>query len=273
MYEELRSDDILTPTIVGMIKSGMLTIRGDKIEEIVPIGLEVDAPWIYEVGEDWRKCRRWNKIYFRAYGMISRNCFNCWKIVCRPKTLKELMTVRKIQKRMRLSSKCGAEEREGSKHKGLYAAFWYCPPDLEEAKKLFKKVELEIKREVGFQTPVILKRACTEMEEAAGPSDKWFFPRVQHSVENYLDGIFVIHEVSPKQPDFLKIHIMKEWIEYARRNRDLTHKDFCKVPELAFGGSRTATFEEGSATTAEQPAVISEGTPNGPELQGLSDYI
>jgi hypothetical protein len=277
MYDQLKDFDILTPKVIETIKRGALAIRGGKIVQVQSSGMEPDSPWIFQAGEDQRHCRKWNQVYFLLYGIISRHCFNCYKVVVRPKTLKELMKVREIQKKLGISGKCGVERRPTSMSKGLYAGFWYCPlgGGLEGARELHKKVELEVKREIGFQTPVILKRACTEMEDAIGPSDGWCFPEVQHRVEDYLDSIYEVEQMITEQPEFLKVHILKEWIEHAWENRDETVREFLSDPKVSFGLVGTVTYQEGSGTAKEQPPRVCEGSgeTRRPEIQGLSDYL
>jgi len=162
-------------------------------------------------------------------------------------------------------------------HKGPYSAVWYASMDggLEGARELHKKVERMVHEEVGFQTPVVLKRACNAMEESVGPSERWVFPQVQHKVEDYLDEVFEVMEPLPVQPGFLKVHILKEWIEYAWENRDSTVKECFRDAERELGLVPTSTYEEGSTTKPEQSAVSVEGVKGSgrPDFQGLSDYL
>ena len=275
IYEDLKDFDILTPRVVSMIRGGPFKIKGGKIVQELPVGFEPETPWIFQPGDEKRSCRRWNVVYFQLYGIIPRGCFNCWKVVTRPKSLSDLFKIRSVQRDLGIAGKCGLEERRASSHKGLYAAFWYCPMGggLEGARETHRKVEYAVHKAIGMQNRVILKRACTEMEDGAGPSDKWVFPPIQHRVENYLDNIWEIEEESTQQPSFLKIHIMKRWIEYAWENRDETVREFVQNPELSFGLVPTTTYQEGSTATPEQPAVEVERKDIGPNLQRLQDYL
>ena len=277
LYEKAKDFDVLVPAVVELIKQERFVIKHGKLVEVKDSGLSPLMPWLFIPVADGRRCRRWSGIYFEMYGMISRNCFNCWKVVCRPKTLKELLKIRLVQKTLGLNAKCGLERRPASTHKGLYAAFWYAPlgGGVEVARELHKRIEREVHEELGFQTPVILKRACTEMEERIGPSDQWVFPKVQHNVEDYLDEVFEIAEPLSVLPEFLKVHILKEWIEYAWENRDSTVKECFRDAGRELGLVPTSTYEEGSATKPEQPAVSIEGVKGSgrPDFQGLSDYL
>ena len=276
-YERLSDLDILTPQVLNVIRAGVFQIRqiDGKIKQDLPPGMEADMPWIFVPGEDERNCRLWSQVYLPYYHIVPRGCFNCWKVVFRPRTLKELFTVRKLQKKLGLHGKCGMELRRGSTFKGLWVAFWYAPLSggLEWAKELHKQVERAVQHELGMQNRVILKRACTEMEDMIGPSEKWFFPEVQHTVEDYLNSIWEVEKESLEQPDFLKIHIFRRWIEYAWENRDPSVEEFVESLATAFGVVPTSRFETGSGTKPEQSTVFCEDKGLRPSLQGLSDYL
>lgn len=279
LYEVLKLFDVLNGRVVEAITNGPFVIRGEKIVQELTPGPEPRSPYVFQPGVDSRSCRKWNRVYFNLYGIIPRGCFNCFKVVVRPQTVKDLLKVRKIQKRLGLAAKCGMEQRPELQVKGLYSGYWYCPIDegLEGARKVHKIVEREILKELGFQTPVILKRACTEMEEAVGPTDQWEYPEIQRKFETQLDEIWEIVEENRTQPEFLKLHIIKGWIEHAwiRRNLDPTAEEFIAEPEVTFRSVKTVTYQEGSGTAKEQPERIGEGSgeEGRPEVQGLSDYI
>ena len=102
LYEELAQIDVITPAMEhGVIAPGgshYLSLDG-KIRAKNPMGFHTDGPWINtKVSED-RNCQLWHHAYFNVYGIISRNCFNCWKVVCRPQTLEDLFKVQKIQEK------------------------------------------------------------------------------------------------------------------------------------------------------------------------------
>ncbi len=245
LYEELMSIDVIGP-IEQELSSGVLDIGLDsKIRHTLPKVCGVQSPWI-EVGKRERNCPLWLGYYLNKYGLISRNCFNCWKVVVRPKTLKELFVLFDLQKEMDLNAKCGIERRPKSGFKGWYAGFWYGPfgEGLEGAKKLHRKVEIKIKEKLGFQTKVILKRACTEMEDMAGPTNDWAYPKGQHKIEDLLDATFDIPITPNFQPGFIRTYTMVKWIRWAFEHGDDTVKEFVdKFPE-AFRVTTTVVYHD-----------------------------
>jgi len=156
-YEELGRLDILTP-IQPDLEAQVYRITPEGT--IKPTGEPAafsDSPWIMIKASGDRNCLLWNRIYAQKYGILSRNCFHCFKVVARPGNLDQLFEIHELQKRMGLPSKAGIERRPWATHKGSYAAFWYSPMSegLEGAKKLWKIVA----EAVGSLAPVILKRA------------------------------------------------------------------------------------------------------------------
>lgn len=231
-YEKLRAIDIITPVMREIMEEGRFVYCEDgkfhpTLEKFKPI--YVDGPWINVNPCKERNCFLWHKIYFNMYGIISRNCFNCWKVVFRPQTLDELMAVYDMQKKHGFPSKSGIERRDGSLHKGCYACFWYCSLDAgkEQAKETHKEIQRKIQHLLGIDKKVILKRGCTEMEDAAGPSHLWYFSDDQHVYEDLLD--FAWSEVPPityEEPAALKSTILMRWIGWAVKHRDPTAKRY-----------------------------------------------
>lgn len=161
LYENLCNIDVIQQAI-RTLKEGSFRLCPDgKIRTILLPAANIDTPWVYAKPAMDRNCQLWNHVYRKAYGIISRNCFNCWKIVVRPRTLKDNFELMELQREMDLPSKCGMELRWYSSHKGIWAGFWYCPMEegLEGAKELCRKVSLKVKEKLGVQTPVALKRA------------------------------------------------------------------------------------------------------------------
>ena len=57
-----------------------------------------DVPWIYNTHEDPRlQCVKWHAIIFKHYNVIPRGCFNCYKVVVRPKTVVGLIKLLELQ--------------------------------------------------------------------------------------------------------------------------------------------------------------------------------
>ena len=132
LYEDLIKRSIGAP-LVGDIKKGSLKVRDDdfKIIEGTDSYLDINTPWVFAGRDGSRLCRVWSQIYFEKYRIISRNCFNCWKVTMRFNHLDQLMKVKDFQAELYkedpilFTGKCGCETRAYATWKGRYAAFWY----------------------------------------------------------------------------------------------------------------------------------------------------
>jgi len=79
------------------------------------------------------------------------------------------------------------------------------------------------------ETPVILKRYCTEFEigeGSQGPSDQ--MPDVtfdEREMEIEVEALFPRVGFGTVQPDWITARVMKEWIVHAYRNGDARYKE------------------------------------------------
>jgi hypothetical protein len=149
-------------------------------------------------------------------------------VVLRPETLEDLFSAWKLQLKIDVPGKCGLENRPFVRSKG-YAAYWYPPivGGLEEARSLFKKVKTKVK-EQGIKGEIYLKKGCTEMELAMGPSDKWVHSTEHERLEYMLDQIFVQPPDRTPQPAHQMIHVQRMWIEKAWQKGDETVFNFAE---------------------------------------------
>ncbi len=228
MFEELSSIDIIEPAVKYMQEHGFVLCEDGKIRSVAPWHYHLNSPWINTVPCPQRLCTKWTEVYWGVYGIISRNCMNCWKIVAKPKTLRDLFKVFKLQEKMGYPGKVGIERRPHTLHRGPYGAYWYCPLDkgLEFAKERWKEINLQVKEAIGIDTKVILKRGCSEMEDQAGPSNEWEYPEYLHRIEDLLDVTWECPDFAQPEPTALRINIMRRWIDHARKHRDPTAKDY-----------------------------------------------
>lgn len=269
-YEDLVSVDILERA-VDDIKRGGAVIKGDKLS-FTFAGQHVDVPWLFKKVAMDRDCIRWHKVYFDMYGLHPKQCFHCWKIVCRPKNLDELFELSRLQdkqiSRGGLPCKCGVEIRAGETYKGNYLGFWYCPiGDLEGAKEHYKNVRREVRGALSLDTPVVLKRGCTEMENAFGPSHLWQYTPEMRRLEMILDSAVEIDYEVEKQSLLAQAHIAAFWIGYAHRQGDPTAKKYIRHYPESMGSVPTITYHDKHPTIVEEVVKDEQET----EIQGLSD--
>ena len=242
-FEDLQKVDIID-RLMGDFNSGLVTMVDGKIVYEYK-ALSPSTPWYFHVIERERECTKWIKIYFEKFHILPKNCFGCWKIVCRPKNLDALFELNKLQEEMELPSKCGVDIRQTETYKGIYLGFWYCPlGDLKGARELYKEVKRKVRGALSLDTPVILKRGCTEMENAFGPSNLWQYTPDMRLMEDLLEPSIVIDELKPEQPAFAKLHVTAFWIHYAHRMGDPTAKKYIRNYPWSMGSVPTVTYHD-----------------------------
>lgn len=193
----------------------------------------VEGPWHY-VKHRWEfDCHTWHHIIFEFFGkkrllgrpFVPSKCQECFKVVVRPQTLKQLFLLEKLQERLDRPCKCGVEVRD-TVH-GLYGGYFYCH-GLEEGVARYREVRAAINAAegLGWEVPVILKRACTEFELECGPSDKWTVTPEQLKIEAMVDQFIVKDDVARVQPAHVVRHIHRKWIEFAWKHGDGTYAEF-----------------------------------------------
>ena len=191
---------------------------------------------------------------------------HCWKIVARPKNLDELLAVRELQREMGLPSKCGVDLRASETYKGIYLAFWYGPwGDLEASRELYKEVRRKVRGRLSLDTPVILKRGCTEMENAFGPSHLWTYPLETRRKEELLDTTFEVKELMEMQPSFVETHTLAFWILYAHRRGDKTARKYIRNYPMSVGSVPTSVYHD------VLPDIKEEVVPYAIQVQGVQE--
>lgn len=221
-YSVLSEKDVIS-AMLPFFQNGQYFLRDDgKIDSDYRVGH--NSPWIFVKRSPNRECLIWHKIYFGVFNMLPSFCRQCWKVVVRPKTLKQLFQLLELQKRMDRPCKCGIENRK-TVH-GLYGGYFY-NDSIEEGFDCFDEVKAAVHEEISPDVSVILKRGCTEFELYFGPSNKWSEPTEDElRNEQMLDGVFVRNMFSHVQPEHLRARIMQEWIHFAYQWGDATSLDF-----------------------------------------------
>lgn len=261
--EDLQAIDLLTQPVVNDIAKGIAEAKGSKIiyryEQ-----LDVGSPWIFADYAKDRQCKKWHRIYFERFGILPRNCMGCWKIVARPRNLDLLFELLKLQQRLGLPGKCGVDMRPTETYKGIHLGFWYGPLwDLKASKELFVDLRRKVRGAVSLDTPVILKRGCTEMENYFGPSHLWEYTLEMRMKEDLLDTTIELIEQDDPQPRYLQGHITRFWILYSHRMQDPTAKKYIRNYPNSTGSVPTTTYH------GELPKIKQEIVNATPGIQGL----
>lgn len=215
-YHRRVEDGKYTPTIATMAES---------------------PPWIYVKPAEGARCDLYHQVFFDLLGMIPSRCRKCWKVVIKPKTLRDLFTLYEYERMCGYPCKCGIETRNSAT--SLYGGYFYCTSKEEGLAR--RKQILSFKNEMLEPgTPVYLKRCCTEFEVgvgAKGPSDQLpEMTKEELAYEEYVLNAFAPVTYAVMQPDDMIAHIMQMWIEYAyqyhKATGDETFREFTGGKDL-----------------------------------------
>ena len=185
-----------------------------------------DVPWEFTVQAGDLNCQLWSNLMFKQIfnrlpfyytggkKFVPSGCMDCFKVVARPKTLKGLFALSRLQKRLDKPAKCGIEHRQYVF--GLYGGYWY-NRGLDEGLERYKEVRKAINEDpdLGSDTKVILKRACTEMEMEVGPSDKWELTAEQIEMERLIYKHLNCDLIKRRQSEIGVDFVQARWIEFA----------------------------------------------------------
>lgn len=223
-YLFLAKNDILERIKPLLEKQGYY-LRDEDGKVTVELHQTWNTPWhhLYDNGKS--DCYLWHSIIFDVCGFIPAGCLNCFKVVVRPKTLKQLFALLDLQKELGRPCKCGIETRPNVF--GLYGGYFY-NRSLEEGLECYKAVKEAIENDSVLNPiadKVILKRACTEFEMACGRSDQWTITEDNYKLELAL-GDLIVRKTPIPQPDYVLYHIHANWIKWAWAAGDETVYEF-----------------------------------------------
>lgn len=232
-YDKLVAQDVLEWVGPLLDKAGW-TFRyedGKIVQQFQPVSST--NPW-YHVKSDWRlHCAMWHQIIFDLAGQmlpdgkkfVPSKCQQCFKVVVRPKTVKQLFALADLQEKLDRPCKCGIEVRKTT-HSN-YGGYFY-NVTLREGLECFDIVRKAVdeNKYLGPDVEVLLKRACTEFEHACGDSDKWTISEYQLHVEALIERFVVLERKELKQPEIMVNHVKRRWIEFAFERGDETYKEF-----------------------------------------------
>ena len=234
LYGKLKGTNLIR-LLRHLLKAGALKVREGDGKFTADFQITWDAPWNYAKVDKRMNCFLWKDITFhsiiekqlpREYQWVPFACQDCYKVVVRPKTVKQLFALERLQLRLNRPSKCGTEERETVF--GNYGGYFY-NRGKAEGLECYRQVREEIDKdpELGPDVKVILKRGCTEYELALGRSDQWKPPTPdQLSFEFNLHQNFATDRPLQLQPDIVKDEIHQRWLEYAYKIGDETVLEF-----------------------------------------------
>jgi len=207
------------------------------------------TPWVFFGSLHATRCRLWHDGVFMSFGFVPSPCHECFKVVVRPRTLKELFQLQEVARTQDGVAKCGAECRRFIP--ALYGGYFYTR-GIDEGLDRYRAVREAVSRRVSPDVPVFLKRGCSKYEIALGRSDRWRVAPEQVSVERWLSdrlspGIFEWDMVPFRQPAVMVDLVQKRWIQWAFQNGDSTYLEFTGGRPLVAGGT---SYQDNDAAVA-----------------------
>lgn len=235
MYDWLKGHDVFT-WLEPLWSSGRWFLNDDSKLEAVRTQIAIDTPWVHHGHLDANHCMigqllfntisQGIKQHFADFApFVPSGCQDCYKVVVRPQTLIQLFALDDLEAKIGHPCKCGIEMRTSVD--ALYGGYFY-NRGLESGRECYRKVREAIDNDphLGPDVPVILKRACTEMEHLAGASDKWEIHPEQMVIEDLVKEWIVVAPDANKQPDPIIWRTKRKWIEWARSHGDKTYLKF-----------------------------------------------
>jgi hypothetical protein len=208
----------------GLLARGDYKIDFDGCMKRVTTGMGYETPWWHHKGCTTKRCHVDHGIKFYNFNYIPPRCLECWKVVAMPRTLKELYTVREVQKQIDKPSKCGIELRFYTPRN--YGAYWYTN-HLDQGWARYEQVRKAIDESIGEDVEVVLKRGCTEFELIGGPSPYWCMTAEQEEMDQYIEDRLEVDAIpSFTQADYVLHRTQKHWIEWAAKQGDQTYLEF-----------------------------------------------
>ena len=100
---------------------------------------------------------------------------------------------------------------------GLWGGYFYCR-GVEEGRQRYKEVRELVDKRMSPETPVLLKRYCTEFEIDGGPTSNESpdeLTEEEKKIEEEVLFLFPQRGSFTNSPEWINTKVMREWIEYA----------------------------------------------------------
>ena len=268
LYEALGEIDVLGP-VEKYLEQGKFEVDLERGKLYPQVTLLKPKPYLFTKTDPERICALWT-FFFNEFGLMHPGCLACWKVVVKVESLRQLMGLYKLQRKLEMVSKCGCETRSYTRKGGRYSGYWYVPlgGGMEEGLKVREKVQREIKVLPG-RVGAVLKRGCTEMEMVFGDSKGW-----DKIAEDYqwmrraalLDAVFELKERPELHENRMRLEhtlmepfVMRKWIAFAAEHGDETYLDYV---DKAFGGGKVRTYtkeDKGGSDNRQHEAAEEAG--------------
>lgn len=266
-YGDLKKNDIvhwLRPLLDNKVYKCR---REDGFFELTPVQESILSPWHhinYSIGKE---CFYLNQQLFSVISprtpagqFVPRKCQQCWKIVIRPQTLKQLFALEGLLLQLAWPSKCGTERRSYTPLSQYRYGGYIYNTSVDEGLE-----RLGIIRDLIEDHPVLsgiecyLKRACTEMELAFPDSTTWTVSDEQNRVEDILDKFLVFNVPFSKSGQHMIDKVHMGWIEWAAEIGDETYLEYTDGKRLYPEAVRYERRVEGADEATPDDETVSVG--------------
>ena len=215
-----------------LLQQGDLYIGSDnRITRDHTAGI-IESPWVmHNIDKRDKNCALLHELTFKHYGVIPKQCFGCWKVVVRPKTVVDLFKLSELQETLTYPCKAGIETR--AYVQANYGGYFYCDSK-EEGRERREWVKQLVDKHLAPDTDVYLKRACTEFEATFGDSDKWELDPMEEIytawINKYIDPD--IFGDGFEFASYVKLDTKVKWLRFAAERGDMTYKEFTDGEEM-----------------------------------------
>ena len=195
------------------------------------------------------QCRR-HKFLFGKYNIISRDCWDCYKVQINPNSVLELFKLLFLFRTDAfMSSYTMKFFLHPHKHNpNNYSGLFYFQ-SLTEAEKTLKHIQEIIKTEINPNIPIKVKRGCTEFnnflpgyadvnlnwDSLVKDKEKWINIELMFDQRNEASNIKpIISDSFPanKYFDYIDFKVMHTWLQFAKSIGD---QSYLKVTQSKLG--------------------------------------
>lgn len=172
-------------------------------------------------------------LFHHAYDKktVPYGCSNCYKVKVVPQDFRGLIALRGILEQTPCNSKCGTDFYNPHSRDN-YAGFLY-QDGLAAARAAYRNMRMRVDDhpDLGKGVTITIKRGCSYMEAACGPSDRWTFCDGMQELESGLKArIQAEPSISDPYP-VRKITSLAVWIQFAYNIKDDSYLSFtCGKP-------------------------------------------
>ena len=218
-YGKCVHDDLISKIHAPLMRVGYhLSYEGKYVRLHHAVGTE--TPWHHVRHLGTKRCGLDHNIKFDILGYVPPRCLECWKVVVKPRTLKELFLLLEVEEGLKRPAKCGIDVRFYSP--GLYNGFFY-NNSLEEGRDRYAEVRKAVDEHIGKDVPVILKRGCTEYEMIKGPSPAWVMTKKDWELDDRIENLVDTYAPAALgQTEECLAQVHTHWIEWAWKFNDPT---------------------------------------------------